>query len=154
MTLPLIISYWATISAILMICFGGYVLFCNYNLNLYRLFFLICLVASLSAFSTGMMFISANKEILLFWSKISLSGCIFFNVLNLHFSIMLTQTKMKKWIVAIFYLPTLLIIYLNFQKLQLSRILLNQIFYGNLYRIIILQTISLFFTHHYMYFFQ
>ncbi len=109
-----IFSLFIDTAAIFCIIFGIYILRFDLKSKLYRIFFVLCVLISLTAFSTGRLYTSGNIESWFFWDEAGIIIIAICWAVNLHFCILLTDRKLKKLQALIIYLPAAAIIIVEF----------------------------------------
>ena len=81
----------------------------DYKNKLNILFSLACFSMVNWNLILGIMYYVKSTDTLLLLSKFAYIGKFFFFPLNFHFFLVLTKTKIKRWILILFYLPSLIL---------------------------------------------
>lgn len=109
-----ITTYLINTAAFLCVLFGFYILKLDIKSSLYRVFFVLCIIISITVFTAGMMYTAVNKETLVFWDHTHFIIVVICWAVNLHFYILLTEHKIKNPHILLIYLPAVIIIYIDF----------------------------------------
>jgi DNA-binding CsgD family transcriptional regulator len=90
-----------------------YVLFLDVRSRVHRLFFSMSLSSGLWNLLAAFVFGADSREAMMLWLRVAATASIIFFPLVLHFSLALTQRRLRWWLLVLIYAPSALFHYRN-----------------------------------------